>query len=297
MIEIEIPCASCIVHPLMATPYTTDVRMRLLSKLHKEGGALPSPVVRNEGDRFVVVFGWDVISLLQSCGVPRVRVHMLREGDEPDLKWCITKHAQEVGLSWIDIAQAYAKAKAGLNSTDQEIAEKVGVDRSKVAKMVKIASRLNPKLIKLAQQSVLNYSDCRRLVTLSSTEQELVAAELHNKHWLAKQILARVFPEKSIPTQVSSFEKPPKPIKTTDLKRLEISISERIGYPFEIQLLNERGNAGSLEYQFFDRAGMIDVLSKLRGGFLPDAKVSGKIVLTFDSLDQFESLTGNFSAE
>lgn len=297
MIEIEIPCSSCIVHPLMATPYTTDNRMRFLSKLHKEGGALPSPVVSNEGDRFVVVFGWDVINLLQSCGMPRVRVHMLREGDEPDLKWCITKHAQEVGLSWIDVGQAYAKAKAVLNATDIDIAEKVGVDRTKVAKMVKIASRLNPKLIKLAQQSVLNYSECRRLVTLSPTEQELVAAELHDKHWLAKKILARVFPTKSMPNQVSSFEQVPKPVKTTDLKRLEINISERIGYPFEIQLLDERGNAGSLEYQFFDRAGMIDVLSKLRGGFLPDAKVCGKIVLTFDSLDQFDSLTGNFNAE
>ena len=132
MIEVEVPCASCIVHPLMATPYSTDKRMAFLSMLNKEGGALPFRVVMNDGDRFVVVFGWDVINLLKSCGTPRVRVHMLRESDEPDLKWCITKHAQELGLSWIDIAQAYSKVKTVLNATDLEIAEKVGVDRSKV---------------------------------------------------------------------------------------------------------------------------------------------------------------------
>ncbi|UUA75173.1 hypothetical protein [Cellvibrio sp. QJXJ] len=293
MIEIEIPCVNCQVHPLMALPYSTEDRMNNLNDRFKGGGALPFPVVLKHGNLFLVVSGWDVIQLLKLKEIHRARVLLLNESENAELEWCITKHCQDLDLPWTSNALAINKAKKQLNLADKDLAVRLKIDRSKVTKLIKIASKLSPKLFKLAERKVLSYSDCRRLVTLPFIEQEELAIEAIAKNWDSKRILKKAFPT----TQINSplpFGTIQEISKSRDIKRLEIDISELIGYPVSINPLNDDCSAGSIDYQFFDRSGLIDVLTKLRSGFATGAVPKGRISLTFDSLDGFESLTSGY---
>lgn len=254
---------------------------------------MPYPAVKKSGDNFVVVSNWDVVFMLNENEQARVKVYLLKDDDDSELSRCITDHVNDLELPWTSEAMALLKAKQQLEISDDQLAVKVGGDRTRVTRMVKIASKLSPKLLVLADRGVLSYSDCRRLVTLPFTEQERLAIEAREKSLTSKRIMDKAFPgsQKSGNSPAShSIEI----IKGTDVKRLEIDISEKIGYPFSIAPRNAQCTAGELDYQFFDRMGLIDLIGKLRSGFVGNPEVKGRIKISFESLDEFESLTGGF---
>lgn len=297
LVEIEVPIDSCELHPYTVSPHTTSERIQELTDLERTGSALPYPIIVTKAQGFFVIFGWDILQVLAESGNVRMKAYLLQEPTGSIPYWCITKQSEAAGLNWTCKARSIhslilSLKKEGEKSDHATLSEQLKINRSTITRYVNIVTKLNPRLFTLAESGHLTYSDCRKLIQLAPSEQEAVAQLALTKHLTGGALMKKAFPKvirREETTQVVSSLP-----KTTDTKRMETTISEIVGYPVSI---NTDGTTGNIEYQFFDRLGLVDLLSKLRKGFSASSIPKGKIVLHFESLDEFENIAGGFFAE
>lgn len=293
--ELEVPTELCVVSDLMITPYTNEERMKELSHLASHGGALPYPMARHKNEHFEVFQGWDVVELLRSRGEARIRVLCAEYTDADVLRYGVVDQARILGLHWFEIARALASAKAALGWSDQALSKATDIERSKLTRYIKFAKRLAPRFHPMVTSDRLSFTACRSLVKLSLERQAALAQEAAEQQWSEKRLLEKAFPSPSLGEPATQYGKSvalPHFQKTSDMKRLEITLSEEIGYPVEITPADAAGKSGSIAYEFFDRRGMVDVLTRLRRGFRHNAAPQGQIVIQYTNLDEFDALTG-----
>lgn len=302
-LEITVPVAACYVCPYMVTPYSTEGRISRLTADLSASIALPVPVVRKVKAGFEVLFAWDVVGVLRDAGHEAAKVILVDDDIETQLYWSIVKQAEHLGLSWVSVARALSAAHQKIGWTGVRIAKAVGLPQSTVSRYLKIVKELNPRMLAMAEKGRLTYSDARQLVKLPASKQDALAAEAQSRSWDNQKIMSKAFPfghkgPAGSPDMENTYRAATPIIeKTADTKRLEAQISERLGFPFVIDLQTADGKSGKLKYQFFDRASLIDLLSAMRRGYSREAKPAGEIVVDFHSLDEFESLVGGFLAE
>lgn len=289
MIEIEVPTLKCVPHELTAEPFSNIERLEELQRLLKNGSATPTPVAKVAGDTFVIVLHWDYVKYLSEVN-ERIRILVLEETDDDPLYYCINRHASILNLSWAYTALAISRAKKQLRISDARLSAMVKIERSTIARYNRIVQKLNPKLFDLAKSGRLTYSECRSLITLDATVQEDLYEKISKRSWSAKQLVSQVLPAHKSRATNQPVEN--REVKPRDVIKLETAISEIVGYPMTIN--NSEGNIGTIEYEFFDRLSMLDVLTKLRRGFTEGARPKGKIVISYESLDEFSRLTEGF---
>lgn len=289
MIELEVPILKCVPHNLTAEPFGSIERLERFQKLLTLGSATPVPIAVNNGDKFIIVRHWDFVKY-SSSDKSRIRILVLEDHDDHPLYYCITQHVSDLNLNWAHIALAVSKAKSELKYTDEKLANILKIDRSTIARYNRIVSKLSHKLFELAKSGKITYSECRRLISLSKDEQFNLLDRINARSWSVKTFVNEALPgSKTIKVRSSAERKTDKP---RDILKLENAISEAIGFPVTI---NNSNNSGTIEYEFFDRITMLEVITKIRTGFNKDARPKGKIVISYDNLDEFSQLIDGFT--
>lgn len=310
--EIEVPLSSLQPFELMVTPYTTEDRLRTLSAMIDSGSALPSPAVRSRSGRFEVLTHWDRVHLElgrhADPGNVKIRVLHGEYTDSQALRLSIIDQARIVGLGWLEIAQSLARAKKTLGWTDAALAKATGQSRSTVARQIKIATSLHPTFLRMAGAGRLHYDHCRRLVTLTQQRQAAIESEARLHHWEADRIMAAALGPLSPPSPEQGSANPghleikdqpaPSTAKSMELKRLEVEISEKLGYPVTISPTSEDEKQGQTTVSFFDRGQFIGAVKALAKGFgSAQGSIRGHIALEYRSLDDFEEQFGHHLRE
>ncbi|MFO1076538.1 MAG: ParB/RepB/Spo0J family partition protein [Planctomycetota bacterium] len=167
-------------------------QLQELSDSIKANGVLQPILARKVGDRFEIVAGERRWRASQAAGLAKVPVLVRKISDEESSVFALVENVQRSDLNAIEKATAFRQLQAKLGTTQEEIARRVGLDRSSVANFLRLLDLPEP-VREHVSRGTLSMGHARTLLGLA--DQELIttlADEAIRQSWSVRELEQRV---------------------------------------------------------------------------------------------------------
>jgi ParB family chromosome partitioning protein len=250
---------------LEPTPYQPrqvfkDDKLFELAESIKANGILQPIIARRIGERFQIIAGERRWRAAQLAGLHKVPCIIKDIPEENVLELSLIENIQREELNPIEEANAYKNLLEILNLTQEEVARRVGKDRSSITNSLRLL-RLPFEVQRLVEDSKISMGHARALLAIESQEHQKALAEeviikslsVRETEKLAKRAQqGEEDPkEKSVPTEQTG---------DANVKAAELRLSQKLGAPVRIRF--QRGG-GIIEIKFNttdDLSRLFDIL-------------------------------------
>jgi ParB family chromosome partitioning protein len=234
-------------------PNPDQPRMRLdergleeLASSIRENGVLQPVLVRPMGTEFQLVAGERRLAAAQRAGLLRIPAMVRQIPDEKLLELALVENIQREQLNPIEEAQAYQGLLDTLGVTQDELASRLGKDRSTIANGLRLLN-LPPAVKLLVVEGKLSAGHARALLASDASPAEMsrVAQLIVAKAWSVRQT-ERWAKRRSSRRKVSAATDPNVSAAVDRLRLL-------LGTKVEILADPGRRGAGSIRIHFFSQ--------------------------------------------
>jgi ParB family transcriptional regulator, chromosome partitioning protein len=188
----EVPIASLEPNPLQPRTAIEPQRLQELAASIRESGIVQPILVRRRGERYQIIAGERRWRAAQQAGLASVPVTVRDVPDERLLELALVENIQREELSPLEEAQAFHRLHDEFHLTQEEIARRVGRDRSTVANTVRLL-RLPRELRELVAQGRLDAGHARALLALDRTDDQVaLGREAARKGLSVREVERRV---------------------------------------------------------------------------------------------------------
>jgi len=228
----------------------------------KSNGIIQPIVVRRNGDRFQIIAGERRWRAAQIAGLTKIACIIKDIAEEDVLEISLVENIQREELNPLEEANAYKRLLERLK-TQEEVAKRVGKDRSSVANSIRLL-KLPPSIQKLINENKLSGGHARALLALESEQQQEHLANQAVDRGLSVREVERLAKE-GASNRTSAAR--PKPHASTaagnaNIAAAESKLSRKLGSPVKIRF----GKIGGvLEIRFSshdDLSRIFDLLMK-----------------------------------
>lgn len=237
-----------------------DDGLEELSRSIKETGILQPVLVTRDGDRFRILAGERRVRAARLAGLTRVPV-LVKEGleDRDHLLLALIENVQRRDLTAMEEADAYWHLKDKFGMTQEEIAERVGKDRTTVANAMRLL-KLPAEIRAQVEDGLLSAGHARALLALpSAADQELLAREFLRRGLSVRMAEARVQE-----MAAGGRKKPAQPPENDpDTRDAEQRLQRALGTRVEIR---RRKKGGEVRLSFYSEEQLIGLFERLVGG-------------------------------
>lgn len=213
--------------------------------------------VRKEGG-FYLIAGERRWRASQRAGIPDVPVVVQDVAGRDAFERALVENLQRADLNAIEEAEAYSRLITQYNYTQEQVAERVGKDRSTVANSLRLL-RLPASVRNLVEDGKLTMGHARALLGLDSVD----AIETVARTIVAKSLSVRAT-EALIREKQQGGPKPvvPKPQKSASVRDLENRLTKALGSQVAVSEDN-KGKGGRIEIKYADLDDLDRLLAKL----------------------------------
>jgi len=167
-------------------------RLAELAASVRESGIVQPILVRRRGDRFQIIAGERRFRAAQAAGLSTVPVTVRDVDDEHLLELALVENIQREELNPIEEAQAFHRLQDEFHLTQEEIARRVGRDRTTVANTLRLL-RLPRELREMVATSRLDAGHARALLALDRAEDQVaLGREAARKGLSVREVERRV---------------------------------------------------------------------------------------------------------
>jgi ParB family chromosome partitioning protein len=167
-------------------------RLAELADSIRQSGVVQPLLVRPSGDRFQIVAGERRWRAAQRAGLATVPVVVREVPDEELLELALVENIQRQELTPLEEAQAFQRLQTEFRFTQEEIARRVGRDRSTVANTLRLL-RLPRELRDLVAAGRLDAGHARALLALSRADEQVeLGREAARKGLSVREVERRV---------------------------------------------------------------------------------------------------------
>lgn len=220
----------------------------------KENGIIQPLIVIENGKEFELIAGERRLRAAKRAGLEMVPAVIKRATDKEKLVMAIIENVQRSELNCVEEALAYYQLMEEFKLTQEEVAKKIGKDRSTIANFLRIL-KLPRDVVKLLQTEQLSFGHAKVLAAIK--EDELVkrlALETVEKKLSVRELeeLASKKPK------VAKTEK----IKTTftdKLAPLKDKLESKTG--FHMNLKGKKNGSGLITIKFNNEAEFNDIFN------------------------------------
>src|ERR1044072_8285789 len=149
-----------------------EERLNELAQSIKENGIIQPIVARRDGERFQIIAGERRWRAAQIAGLQKIPCLIREVTDESLLEISLIENIQREDLNPIEEAAAYKRLVEGLSLSQEEVAKRVGKDRSTIANALRLL-KLPLEVQQLVEEEKLSMGHARALLSLDSTEEQL----------------------------------------------------------------------------------------------------------------------------
>ena len=203
----------------------------------KEKGVLQPLLVRRVGNRYELIAGERRLRAAKKAGLEEVPV-LIREAEESDrLELSVLENIQREDLNPIEEARAYKQMLDRLKVTQEELARRVGKDRSSVANTLRLL-QLPREIQEDLATGRLSSGHARAILALDREIMQLkLWALIKDKGLSVREAETRVHEMKE---GKAGKEKPPAPLDP-DMQTLQDELCQHFGTRVKIQTGKEGG--------------------------------------------------------
>jgi len=232
-----------------------DEGLEELASSIRAQGVIQPVVVRPIGnDRYEIIAGERRWRATQKAGLAEIPAIIKDVPDEAAIAMSLIENIQRENLNAIDEALALQRLMQEFELTQQEVADAVGKSRTTVTNLLRLLG-LNEDTRTLLERGDIEMGHARALLSLEG-EAQTKAGRLVAEKGLSVRETEALVRKLLNPVPVKEM-----PIKSRDVERLEMNLSEHIGSPVQIQY-NKKGK-GKLVIGYSSLDELDGILSKI----------------------------------
>ena len=216
----------------------------------KERGILQPIIVRQSNDdksKFEIIAGERRWLAAQRAGLHDVPVVITEANDLKSLEFAIVENVQRLDLSPLEEAQGYKRLIDEFSYDQDKVSKFIGKSRSYITNSLRLLT-LPSEVIGLIENQKLTAGHAKILVGLE------------NAFFVANKIIEKKLSVRQAENFVKIFKskrQKPNYLKDTNIKDLELSVSEKVGLNVVIQ--NKKNNKGKIIFEYKE----LDQLNKI----------------------------------
>ncbi|MFQ5789685.1 MAG: ParB/RepB/Spo0J family partition protein [Acidobacteriota bacterium] len=234
-------------------------------------GVMQPLVVRRVGSRYQLVAGERRWRAARLAGLARVPVVVREVREEELLELALIENIQREDLNPIEEAAAYRRMVSELGLSQEQIAERVGKDRSTVANLVRLL-RLPTLVRDMIARGKLSPGHARPLLALPGTDAQIrIARQVERRGLSARDVERRVRAVVGASHKKAGTSEKKLPPSDANTRAAEERLRAALGTRVRI---HRRGKSGCLEIEFYSE----DDLNRLYELLLRGAKARGSSV-------------------
>jgi ParB family chromosome partitioning protein len=206
----------------------------------RESGMVQPILVRPLDGRYQIIAGERRWRAALELGLPTVPVTIRRVPDDRMLELALVENIQRQELSPLEEAQAYVRLQEELRLTQEQVAQKVGRDRTTVTNTIRLL-RLPREVRELLAQRRLDAGHARALLALDRPPDQVgLAWEAARKHLSVREVERRV-------ALLRAPSKPRAPRRDPNTRAAEDRLKAALG---TVVAIARRGKGGTLRIAF-----------------------------------------------
>jgi ParB family chromosome partitioning protein len=242
-------------------------KLEELAQSIRHNGIIQPLVVRPNGDRFQIIAGERRWRAAQKAGLHRVPCIVKEVLEEDVHELSLIENIQREELNPIEEANAYKKLLERRDLTQEEVARRVGKDRSSITNALRLL-KLPLEVQRFVEDDRLSMGHARALLSVDSIEQQiLLATDIIAKALSVRETERLV--KRAQGATASAARKESSVSKTTETANIlaaEAKLSKRLGAPVKIKMAR---TGGVVEVKFSsseDLARLFDALMQTHAG-------------------------------
>ena len=222
-----------------------EVKLAELAQSIKENG-LVQPILlrRKNGGRFQIIAGERRWRASQRAGLQRISSIVREVGDDKLLEIALIENIQRQELNAIEEAAAYQRLMNILGLTQEEVARRVGKDRSSVANYIRLL-KLPDSVQKMLSDEQLSMGHARALLGLELQESQANLAQRIVKERLSVRETERLVQNQAVDTKIQDTSTPNK--NDANIRAAELKLKRFLGTQVRIQI-GTKGGKISIEF-------------------------------------------------
>lgn len=228
----------------------------LANSITENGIIQPLIVMQLEGGNFELIAGERRLRAAKKAGLEKVPVVVKRGTEKDKMVMAIIENIQRSDLNCVEEALAYFQLMEDYQMTQEEVAKKLGKERSTIANFLRIL-KLPRDVIEMLQKEILSFGHAK--VLASEKERERIIR-------LANQAAAEQLSVRELEKLMKSKLKAPSTARTNPffdekLDQLRTKLEQGTGFHFQIK--SGKGGAGTIALKFNNEAEFNDIYEYL----------------------------------
>jgi ParB family transcriptional regulator, chromosome partitioning protein len=224
-------------------------KLEELAESIKTNGIIQPIVVRRSGERFQIIAGERRWRAAQMSGQNRIPCIIKEVPEENILELSLIENIQREELTPIEEANAYRRLLESLNMTQEELAKRLGKDRSSITNALRLL-KLPSQLQRMLEDGQLSMGHARALLAVESTEDQLSLADrIISKNFSVRETekLVKNLQNKELSDSPSTSDSNQGNSETANIAAAESKLSKKLSAPVRIRFQKE---GGSIEIRF-----------------------------------------------
>jgi ParB family chromosome partitioning protein len=245
-----VPLAAIRPNPMQPRQSFGDEGIGELAESIRQKGILQPLLVRRCNGGFELIAGERRLRAAQRLGMEQVPVLVRDASDGEMLEMALIENIQREDLNPLEEARAYRRLVEEFHLTQEDIAGRVGKDRSTIANTMRLL-QLPPEVCAQIERGALSAGHARALVSAAS---EAVKIQL------AEQIVTQRLTVRQAEHLVKRRTRPP---AGPEVAAAEQRLTEHLGT--RVRVLHGRNGAGKIEIEYYSVQELNGLLDRLAG--------------------------------
>jgi ParB family chromosome partitioning protein len=221
-------------------------KLKELADSIRASGVVQPVLLRRADDRYQLIAGERRLRAARVAGLTSIPAVVREIGDRDALELALTENLLREDLNQIEAAQGYALLQQKHGLSHEEIAERLGLDRSTVTNTLRLL-RLPPEVQEMIAETKISAGHARALLSLESAAAQLQLANLIVKQDLSvRQVESLVASRTSNPPKVKEESEAPK--IDPNVRAAVLEMERTLGTRVKVQGDEKRGK---IEISYF----------------------------------------------
>jgi ParB family chromosome partitioning protein len=244
--EVEID----LIRPGQQQPRTTfdEAKLSELAQSIRTSGIIQPLLVRPSGGLFELVAGERRWRAAQLAGLVRVPAIIREIPDDKVLEFALIENIQRQELNPIEEANAYKRLIESLNLTQDEVAQRVGRDRTFVTNYLRIL-KLPSEIQHLLEAEKISFGHARALLGIGDViRQRRFAQKIVKLNWSVRETERRI---KHSSPDTPDRSKRPASTEDPNIRAAEAKLRRHLGTQVRITR-NHARSSGKIEIEYYN---------------------------------------------
>jgi ParB family chromosome partitioning protein len=226
-----------------------EEKLEELAASIRANGLIQPIIVRRDGESFQIIAGERRWRAAQRAGLTKVSCVIKDVKDNDVLALSLIENIQREELNPIEEATAYKNLIEQLNVTQEEIAQRVGKDRSSITNFMRLL-KLPAEIQQMVEEGLLSMGHARALLALDAAEKQIDLAKRVSSEGLSVRETERLVKGLLEPKPEAKPKPEPDPqieAERANIRAAETRLSKKLSTPVKIKFSPD---GGAIEIKF-----------------------------------------------